>query len=71
MANVKMGFEGQIFYGTAGSTGATQILNFRDANYNLDVEKGQHDGQGRRHGDPDRNRVGHHREVQHRLRNDQ
>lgn len=40
MSNVKMGFEGQIFYGVAGSTGGTQILNARDISYNMDHERG-------------------------------
>ncbi len=35
-----MGYEGQIFYGTTGSTAATQILNATDLAYNLDLEKG-------------------------------
>src|ERR1700722_9433220 len=40
MPNVKMGFEGQIFYGTAGATGATQITNATDVSYDLDPSKG-------------------------------
>jgi hypothetical protein len=42
MAAVKayMGYEAQLFYGTAGSTGATQITNATDVDYNLDPERG-------------------------------
>lgn len=36
----RMGFEGTILYGTAGSTAATAITNSRDINYNIDPEKG-------------------------------
>jgi hypothetical protein len=38
--NVKMGFEGQIYTGTAGSTGGMLLTNTGDINYNLDAEKG-------------------------------
>lgn len=41
MAVTKMGFEGQLFYGTAGSTAATQITNCRDIAYNVDTETGE------------------------------
>lgn len=40
MGNVLMGFQGQIYYGAAGSTGATQLTNVGDITYNLDAEKG-------------------------------
>lgn len=40
MAVTKMGFEGKIYYGTAGSEGTTEITNSRDINYNIDTEKG-------------------------------
>ncbi len=40
MANVKMGFEGQIFEGATGSTATNQILNTTDIAYNLDIEEG-------------------------------
>jgi hypothetical protein len=36
----KMGFEGVLYYGAAGSTAATQITNRRDVNYTIDNEKG-------------------------------
>jgi len=36
-----MAFEGLIYYDAAGATAATQITNFRDANYNFDIEKGE------------------------------
>lgn len=37
---VKMGFEGLIYYGAAGSTASTLITNSRDINYNMDHERG-------------------------------
>ncbi len=40
MSTTKMGFEGQIFYGAAGSTAATPILNSRDINYDIDHDDG-------------------------------
>lgn len=36
----KMGFEGTLYYGVAGTTGATQITNRRDVSYTIDTEKG-------------------------------
>lgn len=36
----KMGFEGEIYYGVAGSTASTKITNCRDENYNLEKEDG-------------------------------
>lgn len=36
----KMGFEGEIYYGTAGSTAATKITNSQDITYTLDIEEG-------------------------------
>jgi hypothetical protein len=39
--NIKMGFEGQIYFSaTPGATGTTLLENVKDANYNLEVEKG-------------------------------
>jgi hypothetical protein len=35
-----MGYETQLFYGTAGATAATQITNSVDVNYNMDPERG-------------------------------
>lgn len=35
----KSGYQGVIYYGTAGSTAATQITNVEDLNYNTDIEK--------------------------------
>lgn len=40
MGNQKMGFEGQIFYGAAGSTAGTLLENTTDINYNLEPERG-------------------------------
>ncbi len=40
MPTTKMGFEGEIFYGTAGSTAATRLTNVRDITYNFDTERG-------------------------------
>lgn len=40
MANVKMGFEGQVFQGATGSTATNQITNITDVSYNLDIEEG-------------------------------
>ncbi len=36
---IKMGFEGEIYYGVAGNTAATKITNSRDVGFNLDPEK--------------------------------
>jgi hypothetical protein len=36
----KMGYQGLLYYGTKGSTAATQILNRVDASYDTDVEIG-------------------------------
>jgi hypothetical protein len=35
-----MGYEAQLYYGTAGTTAATQITNAIDVDYNLDPERG-------------------------------
>jgi hypothetical protein len=40
MAVKKMGFEGKLYYGSAGSTATNELTNTRDINYNLDTEKG-------------------------------
>lgn len=40
MSTTKMGFEGQIFYGVAGSTAATQITNAKDVTYDIDHDDG-------------------------------
>ena len=40
MANQKMGFEGQLYYGTAGSTGSTLLENVVDITIGGDVERG-------------------------------
>src|SRR5690349_17093288 len=40
LPNTKMGFEGKIYYGTAGVTGATLLENVKDASYNFEPEKG-------------------------------
>ena len=40
MANVKMGFEGLLYYGAAGSTAATLLENTRDITVTYDVERG-------------------------------
>ena len=36
----KMGYEGQLFYGTAGATAAVQVTNCVDLNYDTDPERG-------------------------------
>lgn len=36
----RMGFEGKAYYGTAGSTGATELTNSRDISFKLATEKG-------------------------------
>jgi hypothetical protein len=39
--NIKMGFEGQIYFSaTPGATATTLLENVKDANYNSEVEKG-------------------------------
>lgn len=38
---VRMGYEGQLFYGTAGSQAATQVTNCVDLEYNTEPEKGE------------------------------
>lgn len=40
MANVKMGFEGLLYYGTAGSTASTLLENVKDITVSRDVERG-------------------------------
>lgn len=40
MANVKMGFEGILYYGAPGSTAATQLTNCQDIKFDLDVKRG-------------------------------
>jgi hypothetical protein len=41
MSNIKMGFEGQVYFSaTPGATATTLLENVKDANYNFDVEKG-------------------------------
>lgn len=39
MAATKAGYEGQLFYGTAGAQAATQVTNCEDLNYDNEVEK--------------------------------
>lgn len=39
--STKMGFEGEIYYGAAGSTAASKLTNSRDITYNVDPEKGE------------------------------
>jgi hypothetical protein len=36
----KMGYQGLLYYGTKGSTAATQVLQRVDATYDIDVETG-------------------------------
>jgi len=36
----KMGYQGQLFYGTKGSTAATAVLKRVDATFDIDVETG-------------------------------
>lgn len=40
MANVKMGFEGLLYYGAAGTTAATLLSNCKDISLSMDNEKG-------------------------------
>lgn len=40
MATVKMGFEGLLYYGAAGSTASTLLTNCQDIKLDLDVERG-------------------------------
>jgi hypothetical protein len=40
MANTKMGFEGQLYYGVAGSTASTLLENTKDITVTRDVERG-------------------------------
>ena len=40
MSNQKMGFEGMLYYGAAGSTAATLIENCKDITISRDVERG-------------------------------
>lgn len=40
MANQKMGFEGLLYYGTAGTTAATLLENCKDITVTREVEKG-------------------------------
>jgi len=40
-SGVKMGFEGEIYYGVAGSTAGTKLTNSRDITYNSDPTKGE------------------------------
>lgn len=40
MGNDKMGYEGRIYYGVAGSTASTLLENTTDLAYNLDTETG-------------------------------
>ena len=40
MANTKMGFEGQLFYGAAGSTASTLLGNTRDITLTFETEQG-------------------------------
>jgi hypothetical protein len=35
----RMGYEAQLFTGTAGSTGASQVTNATDVDYNMDPER--------------------------------
>ena len=37
----KAGYEGLLYYGTAGTTAMTQMLNCEDLNYDQDVERGE------------------------------
>lgn len=40
MADVKMGFEGMLYYGVAGSTASTLLENCKDITVSRDVERG-------------------------------
>ena len=41
MAVKKMGFEGKIYYGTAGSTASNELTNSRDITYGFDTGDGE------------------------------
>jgi hypothetical protein len=41
MATTSSGYQGQLFYGTAGSTAATQLPNVEDLNYDTEAEKAE------------------------------
>lgn len=51
-ANQKMGFEGILYYGTAGSTASTQLTNVRDITITRDVERGDTTVRGTSAGPP-------------------
>lgn len=38
---MKMGYEGMLYYGTAGSTATTLLTNCQDIKFDLDVERGK------------------------------
>lgn len=40
MAKKRMGFEGKIYYGVAGTTASTEITNTQDINYDFSTERG-------------------------------
>lgn len=40
MATTKMGFEGEIYFGAAGSTASTKLTNTRDITVNMETEDG-------------------------------
>lgn len=40
MSTTKMGYEGILYYGTAGSTASTQVTNCVDLQYDIDAEYG-------------------------------
>jgi hypothetical protein len=46
MANIKKGFEGILYYGTAGSTAATQLTGCGDITVGGDVERGNTTARG-------------------------
>lgn len=52
MANVKMGFEGMLYYGTAGTTAATLLENTKDITLNMEVERGNTTVRGDSSGPP-------------------
>lgn len=40
MPNVKMGFEGMLYYGVAGATATTLLHNVKDISLNMEVDRG-------------------------------
>ena len=50
--NTKMAFEGELYYGTAGSTAAILLTNMRDVTIGLDAQRGDTTSRGSGAGPP-------------------